>query len=276
MREALQALWTLHPGLRDRVVTEQGEIRSHINIFVGDESIRFARGLATPLPEESEISILPAISGGNEESAPSSLAPASPQRNPVSPRRVQLRRSTPSAWVETVLADFDAFLLDHAACERKASATAMNFVAHYPDRQELVAACIDLAREELQHFHDVYRWIASRGLILAPDTKDPYVGRLAQEYRKGSEAYFLDRLLVAGIVEARGCERFGLVAAALPSGPMKEFYGDIARSEARHQGLFLRLAGVYFDPETIATRLDQLLVIEARVIAELPLRPAVH
>ena len=72
--EALEALWTLHPGLRDRVVTEQGEIRPHINVFVGDESIRFAGGLATPLPEESEISILPAISGGHEESAQSSLA----------------------------------------------------------------------------------------------------------------------------------------------------------------------------------------------------------
>lgn len=61
---ALDLLWTLHPGARDRVVTEQGEVRSHINVFVAEESIRFAQGLATRLPDGCEISILPAVSGG--------------------------------------------------------------------------------------------------------------------------------------------------------------------------------------------------------------------
>jgi len=62
--EALERLWSLHPGVRDRVLTEQGEVRPHINVFVGEESIRFTEGLATPLPEGCEISILPAVSGG--------------------------------------------------------------------------------------------------------------------------------------------------------------------------------------------------------------------
>ena len=189
---------------------------------------------------------------------------------------MQLRAPTSPRWAETVLANFDAFLLDHAACERKASATAMNFVSHYPDRKELVAAMIDLAREELEHFHLVYQKIAERGLILGSDTKDPYVGRLAREHREGSRPYFLDRLLLAGIVEARGCERFGLLATALPSGALKDFYRGIARSEVRHKDLFLNLARVYFDPPEIETRLAELLEIEARVIAELPLRAAVH
>jgi tRNA-(ms[2]io[6]A)-hydroxylase len=189
---------------------------------------------------------------------------------------MRLKTPTPPEWVRTVLADFDNFLLDHAACERKASATAMSFVAHYPDRPELVEAMIELAQEELRHFADVYRRVAERGLVLSADTKDPYVGRLIREYRDGSAAYFLDRLLVAGIVEARGCERFGLVAEALPAGPMKEFYRDIASSEARHRGLFTRLARFYFDEETVARRADELLDAEARVIAALPLRAAVH
>lgn len=60
----LQALWELHPALRDRIVDEQGEVRQHINIFVGDESIRFAEGLATPVPDGAEILIVPAVSGG--------------------------------------------------------------------------------------------------------------------------------------------------------------------------------------------------------------------
>jgi sulfur-carrier protein len=62
--EALAILWTMHPGVRDRVVTEQGQIREHIGVFVGDESIRYTGGLATPIVAGCEISIIPAVSGG--------------------------------------------------------------------------------------------------------------------------------------------------------------------------------------------------------------------
>lgn len=64
VKEALTALWGLHPGLRDRVTDEQGQIRQHVNIFVGAECIRFAGGLDTKVPEGSEIFIVPAVSGG--------------------------------------------------------------------------------------------------------------------------------------------------------------------------------------------------------------------
>ncbi|HKD78683.1 MAG TPA: ubiquitin-like small modifier protein 1 [Candidatus Angelobacter sp.] len=62
--KALELLWQAHPALRDRIVDEQGEVRQHINIFVGDEAIRFADGLATEVPEGTEILIVPAVSGG--------------------------------------------------------------------------------------------------------------------------------------------------------------------------------------------------------------------
>jgi len=62
--DALSALWVVYPGLRDRVVTEQGEIREHINIFIGNHDIRFTGGLASHISSGSEISIVPAISGG--------------------------------------------------------------------------------------------------------------------------------------------------------------------------------------------------------------------
>ena len=62
--DALTALWTMHPGVRDRVLDEQGQLRPHINIFVGNEHIRYTGGLATPLSEECQISIVPAVSGG--------------------------------------------------------------------------------------------------------------------------------------------------------------------------------------------------------------------
>ena len=62
--EALDLLWKRHPGLRDRILDEQGEVRQHINIFVGEEAIRFANGLATRVPDNTEILIVPAVSGG--------------------------------------------------------------------------------------------------------------------------------------------------------------------------------------------------------------------
>jgi molybdopterin converting factor small subunit len=64
LSEALSALWTLYPGVRDRIATEQGQVRQHINIFIGQENIRYTGGLASPIPAGAEISIVPAVSGG--------------------------------------------------------------------------------------------------------------------------------------------------------------------------------------------------------------------
>jgi len=64
LAEALAALWRLYPGLRDRLTTEQGEMREHISIFVGDEDVRYTGGLRSPVRPGSDILILPAISGG--------------------------------------------------------------------------------------------------------------------------------------------------------------------------------------------------------------------
>ena len=189
---------------------------------------------------------------------------------------LRLRTPTKPAWTETVLRDLDAFLIDHASCERKASATAMALVAHYPDRIELVRAMIDLALEELEHFRQTHEIMTTRGLVLGPLTRDDYVRGILQSLRDGSAEYFLDRLLVAGIVEARGCERFGLVAEALPPGPLKVFYEGITRSEARHHGLFVRLARTYFDESAVARRIEELLDVEATIIESLSIRPALH
>ena len=64
LADALAALWTLHPGVRDRMANEQGQIRQHINIFIGDEDMRYTGGLMSPVPAEAQISIIPAVSGG--------------------------------------------------------------------------------------------------------------------------------------------------------------------------------------------------------------------
>jgi molybdopterin synthase sulfur carrier subunit len=62
--DALGALCALCPGVRDRVLTEQGLVREHISLFVGEEDVRYTGGLMTPVAEGSEISIVPAVSGG--------------------------------------------------------------------------------------------------------------------------------------------------------------------------------------------------------------------
>lgn len=64
LSNALSALWERYPGLRDRIATEQGQIREHVNIFIGNDDVRYTGGLASPVPPGSEISIVPAISGG--------------------------------------------------------------------------------------------------------------------------------------------------------------------------------------------------------------------
>lgn len=189
---------------------------------------------------------------------------------------IELMYNTPVSWAEGVVDAMDDFLPDHAAAEKKASSMAMGMVAHYPDRPELVMAMIDLAIEELTHYRAVVKLMNERGLRLRPDEKDLYINRLRRAIRHGQQHYFMDRLLVGGIVEARGAERFGLVAHALPPGALQGFYRAITRSEEEHQGLFIQLAELYFDPAQTRLRLRELLVVEADIVKELPLRPALH
>lgn len=189
---------------------------------------------------------------------------------------IELHTTTPNAWVNAVLGDFDTFLLDHAACERKASAMAMTFVVRYPDRGEIHDSMIQLAREELAHFHRVFRICKDRGLVFSGDQKDPYVNGLLQKRRRGRDEEFLDRLIIAGVVEARGHERFGCIADALEEGPMKAFYDEITRSEARHADLFVELAALYFSAEHVQDRLALFLEADAEICASLPFRAALH
>jgi molybdopterin synthase sulfur carrier subunit len=64
LQDALGVLFATHPAIRDRILTERGEIREHVNVFVGKNEARSTGGLATSLADGMEISILPAISGG--------------------------------------------------------------------------------------------------------------------------------------------------------------------------------------------------------------------
>ncbi|MGA1741888.1 MAG: tRNA-(ms[2]io[6]A)-hydroxylase [Pseudohongiellaceae bacterium] len=188
----------------------------------------------------------------------------------------KLKQHSQQSWLDAVLGDFDQFLVDHASCEKKASGMAISMISHYPDKPILVKAMLDLAIEELAHFRDVMALLLERGLQSGSDQKDPYVNHLHKAMDQGAEAYLLDRLLIASIVEARGAERFGMIAKALPDGRLKTFYQSITESENQHYKLFLSLAEQYCETNLILPRLQQLLEIEADIIQQLPDRPALH
>lgn len=189
---------------------------------------------------------------------------------------IQLQCDSSTDWVNAVLEDFDRFLLDHASNEKKASGVALNLAAHYPDKPDLVAAMIDLSIEELNHYREVYKLIRDREIPPAPDEEDPYVNQIRGLIRKGSANYFLDRLLTAGVIEARGQERFRRIAEGLPDGSLQKFYSAIYRSEDRHADLFVNFAHQYCDSSQVMARLQELLEAEAQILKGLPIRAALH
>jgi tRNA 2-(methylsulfanyl)-N6-isopentenyladenosine37 hydroxylase len=190
--------------------------------------------------------------------------------------RFELIDQTPLAWSDLALQQFDSFLQDHAACERKAAATGMNFVVQYPDRTKLVDTFVQLAREELRHFHQVCRLIFKRGLTLRGDEKNPYVNLLIKEIRGPSEERFLDRLLIFGMIEARGCERFRLIAERVQEKDLKIFYQKLSIAEEKHHETYLEMSLHYMAPSIVEERLQQLLKKESEIFKSLPLRASVH
>ena len=99
---------------------------------------------------------------------------------------IDLRSATPPAWLDAVLSGFDHFLLDHAAAERKASAVALSLISHYPDREALVAVMMDIAREELEHFYQVYKRLRARGLTLSSQRRARAIRSWISAARPGS------------------------------------------------------------------------------------------
>ena len=189
---------------------------------------------------------------------------------------VCLLAESPKEWIDCVISNFDRFLLDHAAAERKASAMAISFVVQYPDKPEIHIPLIRLAREELLHFQQVTEMINQRGLTFERDEKDPYVRELLAGLSTDSNLRLLDRLLVGSVVEARGVERFGLVAQYIQDPELAAFYDRLAKSEATHAELFPNLARNYFEEAQISERLDHWLRLEARAMRNLAIRPTLH
>lgn len=191
--------------------------------------------------------------------------------------RIDLTVETKKEWVDAVMNDFDAFLQDHADCERKASAMALSFVAKYPNRLEIIPELIDTGVEELEHFRDVYAIMQQRGIQLNHEIpQDMYMKQLIKICRDGRDERFMDRLLLASLVETRGAERFRLIYEALEDVELKEFYRKLWASEARHGEVFVKMAMNYLPEDAVYARLEEMKKLEGDILNNLPIRAALH
>lgn len=190
---------------------------------------------------------------------------------------LKLKATSSQEWIDCVLNDFDTFLKDHADCERKASSMAMSFVAKYPNRTEIIPDLIHTGIEELDHFRLVYKIMEKRGLELNHSIpEDLYVKQLLKLCHSDREKRFRDRLIIAGIVENRGFERFRMVSEHTKDAEMEEFYHMIYVSEAKHAHMFADMACIYFPKEEVFKRWEELAEAEAGILNGLEIKPALH
>jgi tRNA 2-(methylsulfanyl)-N6-isopentenyladenosine37 hydroxylase len=197
---------------------------------------------------------------------------------------LRLACSTDPGYADAALADVDKLLVDHAHCEHKAAVTALSFVSKYPDDDVLVHSLANLARDEASHFAKMVEICTARGLALGHPEPDVYVTKLLAIVRRSGDLVDqrVDRLLCCAFIEARSCERLGLLHAAFAArnDALAPLYGELWREEAKHHALFVELARRTLlradRVDELGARLEEIAQHEASVVRSLPLRPAIH
>ena len=173
---------------------------------------------------------------------------------------------TPDAWLQEALAHQDLLLIDHANCEKKAAATAMNLMYRHTDKPDLLKKMSQLAREELLHFQQVVEIMQARDIKYLRLSPSRYAAGLRELIAKEERQQLIDTLIVGAFIEARSCERFAKLAPLLDS-ELQKFYRSLLKSEARHFEDYLALAREYSD-EDIGLRLEQIATEEFRLVSE--------
>lgn len=181
---------------------------------------------------------------------------------------LSLHSKTSPAWLASVEANLDEVLLDHAHCEKKAAGTAMNLIFAYVDCVELVKELSPIVVEELEHFRLVIDLLESRGVRFRRLKPSSYGQRLGELVRKQEPGKAVDRLLVAGLIEARSCERFAILKDQLSDRSLADFYAGLFESEARHHSTYVQLARHFAKAQAVDQRLEELAAAEAAIIAE--------
>ena len=177
---------------------------------------------------------------------------------------LNLASTTAAHWLERALANVDEILLDHAHCEKKAASTALSLMFAYPEDVDLSQRLSRLAREELRHFEQVQQKMAELGVPHRRTSPSRYAEGLRKALRREEPGRRLDLMLTGALIEARSHERFLGLIPRLGS-PLGGFYDALAAAEARHVGLYLRLAArsEHADANELRERLDRLSDIEA-------------
>ena len=179
---------------------------------------------------------------------------------------LSLHSASDARWLAQVAAHLDDVLVDHAHCEKKAAGVAMNLLFSYVDHVPLARAMTEIVTEELEHFQQVLALLERRGIPFRKLSPSSYGQRLHELVRRQEPARAVDRLLVAGLIEARSCERFALLRDHVADAELREFYGGLFESEARHHSTYVRLACDFAPTEAVHERLHQLADAEAVII----------
>ena len=179
---------------------------------------------------------------------------------------LSLKSKSSQRWLSQVDENLDEVLIDHAHCEKKAAGTAMNLLVAYVDNLPLTRAMSEIVNEELEHFHMVLEILEQRNIPFRRLKPSSYGRNLHELIRRSEPERAVDRLLVAGLIEARSCERFELLKSHIREPELAAFYGGLFESEARHHSVYVRLAKGFADEESVKSRLNELAVAEAGII----------
>ena len=185
-----------------------------------------------------------------------------------------LKLATDPRWVNLADKSIEEILIDHAYCEQKAASTCITIIINYPEEARIVKELTPIVSEEWSHFRMVLHELEKRGFTLGRMRRDEYVIELSKLQQKGGSRndQLVERLLMAGLIEARSCERFRLLSEGIGDEGLKEFYRTLMISEAGHYRLFLDLAKDYWPTDKVKMRFDKLLEGEAELFTRLDLR----
>lgn len=189
---------------------------------------------------------------------------------------LSLKSQTAPRWLSQVDDDLDSVLIDHAHCERKAASTALSLLTSYVEHAELCRQMTEIVNEELEHFHMVIDLLERRGIRFQRLKPSSYGRRLHEHVSRQEPARAVDRLLVAGLIEARSCERFSQLRDHVTDTELSDFYGSLFESEARHHSTYVQLAHDFASEEVVRSRLDELAQLEAEIIATGDPFPRMH
>ncbi len=179
-------------------------------------------------------------------------------------------------WLKLALSNPIEILIDHAHCERKAAGVAIQLMFRYPSEPDLAEVLSPIAREELEHFEKILFLLKDLGHSLKTLKPPPYGAELAKCVRKEEPYRMLDSFLIAGLIEARSHERLSLLALNSENKSFKLLYESLLESEARHFGIYWKLAQTKFSNDETNKRLEKLSNIESEILSQTFTLPRIH